>query len=141
MGTVPPELQPLEPAWQKFRDDLFASIGRQQQAYDETVLKLAGAGLGLTVTVARLHLGRERWPLMIAAAALAASLAAVILSFVTSQHESLRRIRLIDRRDFAGVVDPRATRWTEQLNIASGSLLGAGGVCLALFVIVNVWGR
>ncbi|MGD0165889.1 MAG: hypothetical protein ABSC51_01170 [Gaiellaceae bacterium] len=129
--------------YEKFRDELAQSVLRQQQAYDQAVLKLAAAGLGLTVTLATAlesadrHV-QERLPLILAWAFLAASIASVLFSFVSSQIESIRRIGLIDAEEYEKVSATRSTKLTRWFNYGSGGLLVAGGFCLALFVTLNV---
>jgi hypothetical protein len=129
--------------FKRLRDELTQSVLRQQQAYDQTVLKLAAAGLGLTVTLATALITADepiqhRFPLLLAWLFLSGSLASVIFSFVTSQKESKKRIILIDKKKFKEAIAPELTRLTLWLNYCSGGFLVAGGLFLALFITLNV---
>lgn len=129
--------------FEKFRDELAQSVLRQQQAYDQAVLTFATAGLGLTVTLAAALISagkdvEQPLPLILAWAFLAASIAIVLFSFVSSQIESIKRIGFIDDAEYEKVSSTRSTKLTRWCNYGSGGLLVAGGVCLALFITLNV---
>jgi hypothetical protein len=136
--TAPPTQAEIPEDWLAFRDELSKSVVRQQNVYDEAVLKLAAAGLGLTVTLARVKSGEDRRPLLAAAVLLAASLGAVLASFITSQVESRKRIVLINEQKLAEASGRQATWMTWLLNYASGALLALAGVALAIFVWLNI---
>ncbi len=130
-------------AFKAFRSELAQSVLRQQQAYDQTVLKLAAAGLGLTVTLATALIAadepiRHRFPLLLAWLFLSGSLGSVLVSFISSQIESIKRIALIDKKKYKEASAPQLTRLTSWLNYCSGGLLIAGGLCLALFITLNI---
>ena len=90
-------------SFRQFRNELAQSVLRQQQGYDEAILKLAAAGLGLTVTLTTALIAagepiRHRPSLVLAWLFLAGSLASVLFSFISSQIESVRRVSLIDEK-------------------------------------------
>lgn len=94
-----------------FREELQGSLLRQQGAFDQAILKLAAAGLALTVTLATALASQDRhltnrWSLVLAWAFLAGSIASVLISFIASQIESQRRIKAIDDEDY---VSPAGT--------------------------------
>jgi hypothetical protein len=104
-----------------FRKELQDSLLRQQGVFDQAVLKLAAAGLALTVTLTAALAANDRhltnrWSLVLAWACLAGSIASVLISFVTSQIESQRRIKAIDDEDYKGAAETRSTRLTRRLN-------------------------
>jgi hypothetical protein len=126
----------------RFRSELQESLLRQQRSFDQAVLKLAAAGLALTVTLATALASKDRhltnrWSFVLAWAFLAGSIASVLISFVTSQIESQRRIDAIDDGDYERAAEARSIRLTRWLNYSSGAALIGGGIFLAVFITIN----
>ena len=142
MSETQPYTEETTEAFSRFRSELQESLLRQQGAFDRAVLKLAAAGLALTVTLTAAlasnhrHL-TNRWSLVLAWAFLAGSIASVLISFITSQIEAQRRIDAVDDDDYERAAETRSTRLTRRLNYFSGAALIAGGVFLAVFITIN----
>jgi hypothetical protein len=133
--TAPPAIG--DAAWDEYRKHLYEALHAASRDYDQAILAVAGATLGLSVTFVH-----DMTPqpvagttdlLLLAWLLLLGSLVAIILSFVSSQAE-IRRLIIAGRNaqpsSRAGV--------TTALNTIAGLALVGGLTLLATYAVANL---
>jgi hypothetical protein len=142
MGTKsvvsPPSEQTIE-----YRNWLVAADQKASEAYDKAIMTLSGGALGLSLTfmkdIAQSPRSETIWRLELSWGCLAASLAFILLSMLSSQWALRKAIKQVDHGF------PKGTRagggfsiLTSLLNIFSGIAFVLGIGLLAWFTIANL---
>ncbi len=124
-----------EKLWEQF----VTEHGNAEEAYDSALRALAGAGLGITVSLAvalKELPGSGLW----AAISFLAALLLNFGSYVFVRHDMRARMEALRRNPTAyeGAEESRWTTWTWRTNVAAGIALLAGGMLLIVFIARSV---
>lgn len=126
-----------------YRTFLMTAAQKESAAYDQAVMTLSGGALGISITfihdIAPAPKAGTIWLLGIAWCLLALSIAAILISKLTSQWALRRAIRQVDEgtigRQRPGA---RFSAWTASLNVAAGTAFLLGVIFLASFTVTNM---
>jgi hypothetical protein len=126
-----------------YRAFLMNAAQKESAAYDQAVMTLSGGALGISITfihdIAPAPKAGTIWLLGIAWCFLALSIAAILISKLTSQWALRKAIRQVDDGTI-GQQRPgaRFSAWTASLNVAAGMAFLLGVIFLACFTVTNV---
>lgn len=126
-----------------YRAFLMAAAQKESAAYDKAVMTLSGGALGISITfihdIAPTPKAGTIWLLGIAWCSLALSIAAILISKLTSQWALRKAIKQVDAGTI-GQQRPGAafSAWTASLNVGAGMAFLLGVIFLASFTVTNV---
>ena len=126
-----------------YRAFLMNAAQKESAAYDQAVMTLSGGALGISITfihdIAPAPKAGTIWLLGIAWCFLALSIAAILISKLTSQWALQKAIRQVDDGTI-GQQRPgaRFAVWTRSLNVTAGMAFLLGVIFLAWFTVTNV---
>ena len=127
----------------EYRAFLMNAAQKESAAYDQAVMTLSGGALGISITflhdIAPAPKAGTVWLLGIAWCFLALSIAAILISKLTSQWALRKAIEQVG----AGTITQqrpgaRFSVWTRSLNITAGMAFLLGVIFLAWFTVTNV---
>lgn len=120
------------------RDRLIRQHEAAAQSFDRAVMTLAAGSLGISLAFVHDIAPSPRCVSLLATAwaLLAASLLAVLVSFLTSQAALRAYTAMYDDRQ--EITRPRSSKWTQALNMIAAGLLISGIVALVWFAILNL---
>lgn len=126
----------------QYRNWLVAADQKSSEAYDKAVMTLSGGALGLSLTFIKDIVKSSHpillWSLMSAWGCLTLSLAAILISMLSSQWALRKAIIQVDQASLPGATPGGGfAQATKTLNILAGSAFLAGITFLALFSISN----
>lgn len=113
--------------------------GKAQEDFDSSLRTLAGAGLGITVSLAAALKGMPATGLA-AAATFLGTLLLNLVSYVFVQLDMNARRESLKTHptSYEGAERSRWTTWTWGTNVGAGATLFAGGVLLVVFIARSV---